>query len=75
MSNEQPITDKPFTLTVKELIYIFTIVLSLGAQWYSQKSTISEAVLTFKSENALLRLEISVLKAQIEELKQTNKQK
>jgi hypothetical protein len=65
-----PVTDKPFAVTAKELVYIFSLILALVGQWYSQKATLNEVMLTQKADVALLRLEIQVLKSQIEELKQ-----
>jgi len=69
----ETITEKHFTLTAKELIYILSILIALVGQWFSQKAALNEAVLNIKAEQSLLKLEVSVIKAQIEELKQQNK--
>lgn len=64
-------TEKPFAVTAKELIYIFSLLLALVGQWYSQKATVNEIILTQRADVALLRMEIQMLKSQVEELKRT----
>lgn len=63
-----PVTEKPFSITIKELIYIFSLLIALLGQWYSHKAALNEAVLIWKAENALLRLELQNLKGQVEKL-------
>lgn len=63
------LTEKQFNITVKEVFYIGSLLIALLGQWYSQKATLNEAVLIQRSETALLRLEVQVLKSQIDEIK------
>lgn len=62
------ITEKHLTVTAKELVYILSLIIALVGQWFSHKAALSEAVLNLKGEQALLKLEVSMLKAQIEKL-------
>lgn len=65
----ETIAEKNFTLNLREFVYALTLAVALLGQWYSNKAALNEAVLNLKAEQSLLRLEVTVLKAQIEELK------
>ena len=65
----ETIAEKNFTLNLREFVYALTLAVALLGQWYSNKAALNEAVLNLKAEQSLLRLEVTVLKAQIEEIK------
>ncbi|MGI9159613.1 MAG: hypothetical protein ACR2K1_07660 [Saprospiraceae bacterium] len=65
----ETIAEKPLKINARELVYVFSLVIALLGQWFSHKAALNEAVLNLKAEQSLLKLEISVLKAQIDELK------
>ena len=60
--------ERPLKLNARELIYIFSLIIALLGQWFSHKAALNEAVLNLKAEQSLLKLELSMLKAQIERL-------
>lgn len=64
-----PVTEKAFAINAKELIYIASIIVALAGQWFSHKAALKEQELKAAADMALIRLEIQVLKNQVEELK------
>lgn len=73
MSESTPLNDKSFSITAKEGVYILSLSIALCGQWFSVQSRLKELELKQTSDMALIRLEMQLIKQQLQQLQDIKK--
>lgn len=61
--------DQKFSMSVKDIIFVLTLFVSIAGSWFSQQSRTREIELRMDSYEAIMELKMAAMKNEVAELR------